>query len=83
MGNFAKFELTYLKAPCRNCDKRHMNCHSTCEGYIEFTRANEVIRQKKLQKVNIQDTLNRNKINRFGKLRSNSAKFRHGNRRGV
>lgn len=76
------FELTYLQAPCRNCDKRHMNCHSTCEGYIAFNKANEAVREKKLQKVHIQDTLNRNELNRYGKLRTSSAKLRHGNRRG-
>ena len=24
------------KSPCRNCDKRQVGCHSSCEDYIAF-----------------------------------------------
>lgn len=25
-----------LCSPCKGCEIRHFNCHSTCEGYNEF-----------------------------------------------
>lgn len=30
------------KAPCRGCEKRHLNCHSSCEEYKEFKAGFEV-----------------------------------------
>ena len=28
-------------APCRDCENRHVGCHSDCEKYKEFVIANE------------------------------------------
>lgn len=25
-----------MKAPCKNCSKRCLNCHSVCEEYIQY-----------------------------------------------
>lgn len=25
-----------VNAPCKDCDKRSVNCHSTCTGYKEY-----------------------------------------------
>ncbi len=83
MGNFNNFALTPLEAPCRKCDKRQINCHSTCDGYKQFNKANEALRAKKLQKIHIADTLNRNKLNRFSNMKSNGSKLKHGSRRGA
>ena len=39
------------KAPCMNCTKRKLNCHSTCENYLEFreklTQYNQDVRKNK------------------------------------
>lgn len=28
-------------APCKGCERRTMECHTVCERYIEFVKANE------------------------------------------
>lgn len=28
------------KAPCLNCENRHPGCHSECEDYIAYQKAN-------------------------------------------
>lgn len=30
-----------MLAPCKGCQERHRNCHSTCEKYAEFQLENE------------------------------------------
>lgn len=30
-----------MLAPCKDCQDRHPNCHSTCEKYAEFKAENE------------------------------------------
>lgn len=32
-------------APCRDCKKRHMGCHSECEDYKAFGEERERLRQ--------------------------------------
>ena len=27
-------------APCKNCEDRHLGCHSTCQLYVDFEVAN-------------------------------------------
>lgn len=43
--------IDVVKSSCKGCDKRHVNCHSTCEDYKAFRKArdeqNEEIRKKK------------------------------------
>lgn len=34
---------------CKNCNERHVGCHSTCEKYIAEKAENERIRQLKLK----------------------------------
>lgn len=29
-----------LNAPCKDCKERELNCHSTCERYLEFQKVN-------------------------------------------
>lgn len=72
--------LTPLKAPCRYCDHRHKKCHSTCNEYKEFNRANETLRQEKLERIHIADTLHRNEVNRLKNLQTHSLKLKHGRR---
>lgn len=37
-----------MKAPCKDCEKRHPNCHSECEEYQAFWRAKRVENEKRL-----------------------------------
>lgn len=37
-----------MKAPCKDCEKRHPNCHSECEAYQAFWRANREENEKRL-----------------------------------
>ena len=32
---------------CKGCTERTPDCHSTCERYAEFLKANEVVKQKR------------------------------------
>lgn len=34
-----------IKAPCKGCEERVLGCHSTCEKYIEYAKAQEEYRQ--------------------------------------
>ena len=78
MSGFDSLMLTPLKAPCRNCNKRNQYCHSTCGDYKRFNDENEKIRNEKLKKVHISDTLRRNAINRSNKLSASGIKLKHG-----
>jgi len=33
-------------APCKNCEKKFIGCHSTCEDYKEFCRQNAALKKK-------------------------------------
>ena len=37
-----------MKAPCKDCEKRHPNCHSECEAYQAFWKANREENEKRL-----------------------------------
>ena len=39
-----------ISAPCLNCEKRHMNCHSSCIEYLAFKKEKE-IEHEKLEKI--------------------------------
>ena len=39
-----------ILAPCLNCEKRHMNCHSSCIDYLAFKKEKE-IEHEKLEKI--------------------------------
>ena len=36
-----------LKAPCLNCNDRHVHCHSNCKLYMDFKLKNDKIREEK------------------------------------
>lgn len=38
-----------MKAPCKDCPDRHPNCHSECEAYQAFWRANREENEKRLR----------------------------------
>lgn len=31
--------MPYPKSPCKDCEKRHIGCHSECDSYKEFRSA--------------------------------------------
>ena len=36
-----------MGAPCKNCGKREVGCHSTCEAYITFSKEMEELKKKR------------------------------------
>ena len=56
-------------APCMNCDKRTMGCHSTCEAYKNFKLNNEVFKEKRLLEKNTEHSLSDIKISSYKKKR--------------
>lgn len=82
MGGFEDFKLNSNKATCKDCTKRKLGCHGTCEDYLTFDKANKVLRAEKLRKIHEADAIYHNRLNRFTDMKSKGAKFRHGNKRG-
>ena len=33
--------FNWIQAPCKDCQDRHVNCHSTCERYKEYRSKHE------------------------------------------
>ena len=44
-----------MKAPCKDCPKRHPSCHAECEDYIAFDNYNKKRREERLKSLNIND----------------------------
>lgn len=42
--------MARLKAPCYQCEKREVGCHSTCKEYIEYSNERRKIYEKNAQK---------------------------------
>ena len=38
-----------MKAPCKDCELRHPGCHSKCEDYQAFRKANEEMHERVYQ----------------------------------
>lgn len=38
-----------MSSPCKDCQKRHLNCHSTCPGYLEYKKTREEIYKKRAE----------------------------------
>lgn len=36
-----------MSGPCKNCEKRVLGCHATCENYNEYKLKNEELKKKK------------------------------------
>lgn len=39
-----------MKAPCKDCAERHMNCHPECERYITYSDWCKEMSQLKVQR---------------------------------
>lgn len=38
--------LNYIQSPCKDCKKRHLKCHSTCEAYLDFRKRFQAERER-------------------------------------
>lgn len=38
-----------MKAPCKNCEERHLMCHDYCQKYQKFNQQQVMIRKKRLK----------------------------------
>ena len=39
-----------MKAPCKGCADRKLGCHSSCEEYLEFRKAQDEINEQRKSK---------------------------------
>ena len=77
MSRFSNFELSPIQAPCRDCNKRQLHCHSFCKEYLEFDAKNDARRVEKQKNTHISDTLYSNTLNRHARLKRESNKVKH------
>lgn len=49
---------------CKNCQNRHLNCHSSCETYLEQRKELEVYKDKKSKEIEAEIDANRFKISK-------------------
>ena len=43
--------MPYPKSPCKDCENRHILCHSECDSYKEFRVAVDDISSKKREAI--------------------------------
>ena len=36
-----------LQAPCKDCEKRYLGCHSECDDYIDYSNKQQKIRDER------------------------------------
>ena len=48
-------------APCKDCNKRVLNCHASCERYLSFKKEADSIREKVIRQ-NFLDRFRRDQI---------------------
>ena len=36
-----------LQAPCKDCEKRYLGCHSECDDYIDYNNKQQKIRDER------------------------------------
>ena len=41
--------------PCKNCEDRHIGCHSTCKEYLRMSKERDKIRKERAKEHVIQD----------------------------
>lgn len=69
-----------MNAPCLNCERRTLGCHSTCEEYKKYDAENIKDRKKNLEN----QRLNEASINRFiNRELYRKAAWQRGNRKGM
>ena len=40
-----------ITAPCKDCQRRQLHCHSSCEEYKSFEQHRQAIREQKMKRV--------------------------------
>lgn len=43
--------LMKVNAPCKDCEKRQVGCHSTCEPYIKFAQERKEMNEAKVKEI--------------------------------
>ena len=38
------------QAPCKDCENRHMSCHSSCQLYLDYKKRNDKRREEDYQR---------------------------------
>lgn len=38
------------QAPCKDCENRHMGCHSSCQLYLDYKKRNDKHREEDYQR---------------------------------
>lgn len=54
-----------MVSPCFNCTKRHVKCHSKCEAYVLYDKANKRISKVRLLELIENDFIIRKKKGMF------------------
>lgn len=42
-----------IQAPCKDCQERHMNCHSSCQKYIDFRKQRDLANDSRRKDVEL------------------------------
>lgn len=48
-----------INAPCKDCENRHVGCHSTCEAYIEAKRQHNITKEQEDKRRRLENLLNK------------------------
>jgi hypothetical protein len=43
--------MEVITAPCKDCQKRQLHCHSSCEEYKAFKQYRDSIREQRYQRI--------------------------------
>ena len=69
-----------IKCPCQGCEKRTMNCHSTCEDYKAFKKKHDEDMAKKIAEMNTDRMFRENKNEQVAKTMKTFRKDGKGNK---
>lgn len=47
--------MCVVEAPCKDCTKRQLHCHSSCEAYREYRRYREQVYAEKMKRADESD----------------------------
>ena len=51
------FNVCNIQPPCKNCQQRHFNCHSSCEGYQKYQYDRSEIARRRHVKCDVNDAI--------------------------
>lgn len=47
--------MAVVEVPCKDCTKRQLHCHSSCEAYREYRRSREQVYAEKMKRADESD----------------------------